>query len=221
MGIFGGNDLALFSEPDLPVHGARWLREDGFVARAAPSANGAAAAMKQPQLHAPGLAQGQEQLGQCDFGPIELPVAGEGAAVLVAVAVTQHDVLLGARALHHRTDAGQRIESPHDELCALQVANGFKQRDHDQLARGIVCECALQQPRFLEQQQHFQQVTHVFGVRDDVVPDRMGPEPLQHLQGHLEDVEFAAYMVAVSRPVNAQWARVVQHAQQQSAAIVL
>ena len=80
-----------------PVHRARRLRQDGLVARAAAAADRAAAAVEQAQRDAVLRARsGVEQLDQRDLGAVQLPVAGEEAAVLVAVAVAEHDVLLGA-----------------------------------------------------------------------------------------------------------------------------
>ena len=49
-----------------------------------------------------GRGQSRRTARQRDLGPVQLPVAGEDAAVLVAVAVAQHDVLLAAGALHQR-----------------------------------------------------------------------------------------------------------------------
>ena len=101
---------------------------------------------------------------QRDLGAVELPVAREAAAVLVAVAVADHHVLLGARALHHRGDAGQRVVLAHDRPRALRrspmVSNSG---DDDQVGRwrAVVVERAAHQPALLEQQQHLEQVAHV------------------------------------------------------------
>ena len=99
---FERDHLALLGQADLPVHRARRLRQDRLVARAAAAPDGAAAAVEQAQRDAVLVAQLGEQRDQRDLGAVQLPVAGEAAAVLVAVAVAEHDVLLGAGALHHR-----------------------------------------------------------------------------------------------------------------------
>ena len=49
LGVLGGDDFALLGQADLAVHGARRLRQDGLVARAAAAADGAAAAVEQAQ----------------------------------------------------------------------------------------------------------------------------------------------------------------------------
>ena len=61
VGVLGADDLALFGQADLPVHRARWLRQDGVVAWAAAAADGAAAPMEQAQCQAMLALQGLEQ----------------------------------------------------------------------------------------------------------------------------------------------------------------
>ncbi len=66
--------------------------------------------------------------------------------------------------------ARHRVVVAHDAGGGAQVANGFKQRHHDELRlRGAAVQRALHQAHFFLQQQHFQQVAHGFGVADDVV----------------------------------------------------
>ena len=126
------------------------------------------------------LASCVEQVHQRDLGAVQLPVAGEDAAVLVAVAVAQHDVLLGAGALHQLRDAGQGVELAHDGRGVAQVVDGLEQRHDDQVGHRLVVQRAVQQAHFLLQQQHFQQVAHRLGVADDVVADRLRAEALAH-----------------------------------------
>jgi hypothetical protein len=52
--------------------------------------------MEHAQPDAVVIGQIVKQIDQRNLGPVQLPVAGEDAAVLVAVAVAQHDVLLAA-----------------------------------------------------------------------------------------------------------------------------
>jgi hypothetical protein len=98
--------LALLGQAELPVHRAGRLREDRLVARPAAASDRAAAAVEQAQRDAVVAPQAGEQIDQVDLGAIQLPGAGEAAAVLVAVAVGQHDVLLGARSLHEIRNTG-------------------------------------------------------------------------------------------------------------------
>ena len=95
VGIFAGDDLALLGDADLAVHRAGGLRQDGVIARPAAAADRAAAAVEQPQAHVVAL----EHLDQFDLGLVELPVRGEVAAVLVAVGIAEHHLLLAAAAV--------------------------------------------------------------------------------------------------------------------------
>ena len=160
-----------------------------------------------------------EQFHQRDFGAVQLPVAGEDAAVLVAVAVAEHDVLLAilqiCRALHHPGDAWQAIELAHDGRRVAQVLNRLEQRHDDQVSSGFVVQRALHQTGFLLQQQHFEQVAHGPGVADDVVPDRLRAVLLPHAPGGLEDREFALRMDAIRRTHHAQRTGVGQQLEQQ------
>ena len=148
VGVFGANHLALLREADLPAHRARRLGQDGLVAGAAAAPYGAAAPMEHAQPDRMAAAEFVKHLDQRDLGAVQLPVAGEDAAVFVAVRVAQHDVLLAATALHQRGHAGQCIEVAHDGPGVAQVFNGFKQRHHDQVAHRVGVQSAAQQTHF-------------------------------------------------------------------------
>ena len=97
-----------------------------------------------------------EEFDEGNLGAVQLPVAGEDAAILVAVAIAQHDVLLTTAALHQcRCHAGQGIELAHDGRGVAQVFDGFKQRHHDEVVLRFGIERAVHQAHFLLQQQHF------------------------------------------------------------------
>lgn len=197
VGVFGGDDLALFGQADLAVHGARGLGQDGLVARAAATSHGAAAAVEEAQRQRADLAQLVEQLDQRDLGAVELPGRGEHAAVLVAVGVAEHDVLFAAAAVHQAADAGQRIELAHDLGRDAQVADGLEQRHDDQVAGGVAVQRAAQQPGLLQQQGHFQQVADRLGVADDVVAQRLAAEAGQRFARGLEGGELELGLVGV------------------------
>jgi len=99
-----------------------------------------------------GLASCRNKVHQRNLGPVQLPVAGEDAAVFVAVGVAQHDVLLGAAALHQRGNAGQGVKLAHDGCGIAQVFDGLEQRHHDQVVGCMRVQRATQQPDFLLQQ---------------------------------------------------------------------
>jgi hypothetical protein len=87
VGVFGADDFALFGQAYLPAHRARWLGQDGLVAGAAATPHRATPAVEHAQLY--GLAGCQvdavEHVYQRNLGAVKRPVAGENAAVLVAV----------------------------------------------------------------------------------------------------------------------------------------
>ena len=90
--IFARDDLALFGDADLPLHGAAGLGEDRVVARAAAAPDRAAAAVEQADAHAVVA----EHLDQADLGLVELPARGDEAAVLVGIGIAEHHLLLAA-----------------------------------------------------------------------------------------------------------------------------
>ena len=186
MRVLGGNDFALLGQADLPVHRARRLREDRLVARPAAAPDRAAAAVEESQRQRMRVAQAVEQFDQRRAGAIQLPVAGEKSAVLVAVAVAEHDVLHRAGARDHAGDAGQRVKAAHDGGGIAQVADLFEQRHDDQIVHGVGVQRPAHEPGFLLQHQHFEQIAHVFGVRNDVVAQCLAPVAREHGGGGFE-----------------------------------
>ena len=190
VGVFGAYDFALFRKTDLAAHRTGRLGQDGLVAGAAAAPHGPAATMEHPQLDGTGPGLGGElveQLDQCNLGQVQLPVAGKDATILVAVGITQHDVLLGTAAPHQRRHAGQGIELAHDHGRIAQVFDGLEQRYHDQFGPRLGVERAVHQPGFFLQQQYFEQVTHGFGVADDVVADGLGTVARKHVACAFKD----------------------------------
>src|ERR1019366_9411096 len=83
IGVLLRDHLALFGDAYLSVQRARRQRFQEYVRRAGPAADGSAAAVKEAQLDA-GLARHRRQTY---LGLAQIPVAGQDAAILVAVAV--------------------------------------------------------------------------------------------------------------------------------------
>ncbi|MNV30605.1 hypothetical protein D3C71_1218820 [compost metagenome] len=171
--------------------------------------------MEHAQLDAVAGGEFVEEFDKGDFSAVQLPVAGEDAAVFVAVAVAEHDVLLATAALHQRRHAGQCIELAHDGRGVAQVFDGFEQRHHDEVVLGLGVQGSIHQAHFLLQQQHFEQVAHRFGVADDVVADGFVAEALAHDAGGFEDGQLALCMGRVFGTHHAQGAGVVQQLDQQ------
>ena len=65
------------------------------------------------------------------------------------------------------------------------------------------------------QQQDFEEVAHRFGVADDVMADRLRPEPLAHATRAVEHRQFAGCPVRVARERQAQRTAFAQQAHQQ------
>ena len=189
----------------MPAHGAGGLGQNCLVAWAAAAPHRATTAVEHAQLDGVACGQFVKQLYQRNLGTVQLPVAGEDAAVFVAVRVAQHDVLLATAALHQRGNAGQGIKLPHDGCGVAQVFNGFKQRHHNQIAygdqwvgrsrcnmpSGVAAQHAAHQAHFFLQQQHFQQIAHGLGVADDVVANGVCAETLAHQLGRRKDGQLA------------------------------
>ena len=89
IGIFAGDDLALLGDAQAAADAARRLRENRLEARPAAAADGAAAAVEEPQLDAVVAKRVDER----ELRPIERPVGGQVAAVLVAVGIAEHHFL--------------------------------------------------------------------------------------------------------------------------------
>ena len=159
VGIFAGDDLALFGDPDLAVHRAARLRDDGVIARPAAAADRTAAAVEQPQAHAVAL----EHTDQADLGLVEFPARGDETAVLVAVGIAEHHLLHPAAAVDEATVFRQRKQAVHDRGTGLQILDGLEQRhDVDRAAAGGVDETHL-----LQQQRHFQQIRDALAHGND------------------------------------------------------
>ena len=164
-GVLGGEHLALFGDFDAPPHGAAWLGEDRLVGRTAAASYRATAAVEDTQGHA---VLGGELL-QGDLGPVNLPVAGEEAGILVAVRVSEHH-LLKRFALLTAGDQELAVEgigeqAPHHGRGALQILHGLEQGNDQQV--GAPGE-GIHQARLLGQEEYFEQVGHRVTHRDHV-----------------------------------------------------
>ena len=109
----------MFGQPDLTAHRAGWLRQYGVKTGAAASPDRATAPMEQAQGDAVQCFQRVEDIDQGNFGLIKRPVAGEDAAVFVAVRVAEHDVLFAAATRQQRRHARQCKIVAHDLRCLL------------------------------------------------------------------------------------------------------
>ena len=182
VGILAGDDLALLGDPKPSGHAARRLREDRIEARPAAAADRAAAAVKEPQLHAVRAAGVDEQ----HFSAIQRPVGRQVAAVLVAVRVAEHHFLPVAAAGDHRSVGRHRESRTHDVAAARKVVDRLEQRNDVDGERR-----AAQQPGFLQQDRDLEQVGDRLAFRDHVVRQRRRAEARVNVGGLSKDRKLA------------------------------
>ena len=108
--ILAGDDLALLGDAQAAADAARRLREDRLEARPAAAADGAAAAVEEPQLDAVVAKRVDER----QLRAVERPVGRQVAAVLVAVGVAQHHFLPAVAAFEPAAIERQRERGAHD-----------------------------------------------------------------------------------------------------------
>ena len=135
LGVFGGDHLALLGQPQRAVHRSRRLSEDGFIAWPSTAADRAAATVEEPQPNS-GFAC---RFDEVEFGPVERPVGGQVAAVLVGVGVAEHDLLAVAAGAHDAL-VDRKVKCRFENRCAaVQVVDRLEQRDDADRAVRLVC----------------------------------------------------------------------------------
>ena len=138
LGVLGGDHLALFGDSQRPVHRARRLGQDGIVAGATAAAHRAAATVEEPQPDS-GLAC---RFHEIEFGPVQRPVGGQVAAVLVGVGVAEHH-LLAVAAGGHDAPVDRKVKCRfQNRRTALQVVDGLEQRHNAHRAYGLPPEAS-------------------------------------------------------------------------------
>ena len=98
VGILPVENFALLGDANLAGKIADRLGENGGVSGAAAASDGAAAAVKEAQLHV-ALARGAMQVA---MGLVQLPDAGQHAAVFVGIGIAQHDFLPASPGIEQR-----------------------------------------------------------------------------------------------------------------------
>ncbi len=169
VGILLCHHLALLGDAHFPVQRAGRQRFEKHVCGTGPAADGAAAAVKEAQVDLGAACHGS----QLNLRLAKVPVARQDAAVLVAVAVADHDLLQRAgtllallkvpqRALGH----GMSKEILEHTSAIFQVANGFEQGRNGDFAHQPLRRYAHQSglPR---QQVDVQQVGDLVGQAHD------------------------------------------------------
>ena len=173
----------MLGEAELAGEAVHGLGEDGAVGGAAASADGASATMEEAQGDAAFFRDDVE--GAVSL--VDLPCAGDHAAVLVGVGVAEHDFL----AVIPRREQGlvgiARPQCPHDGGRVLQVFDGFEEGDG--LQAGIVPFGFHCDSTEAGEPEDMQDVFGRGGSADDVLTDRFGGVGAFELRDGAEGVE--------------------------------
>ena len=126
LGVLGGDHLALFGDPQRPVHRAGRLRQDGVVARATATSDRSAATVEEPQPNS-GLAG---RFDQIELGAVQRPVGRQIPAILIGVGVAEHDFLAVTARAHDGAVERKVKHRFENRRATLQVVDRLEQR-HD------------------------------------------------------------------------------------------
>ena len=167
IGVFGVEDFALFGEFDFALQGAGRLRGDGVVGGAAATADRAAAPVEEAGFDVVTAGDVEDGL----LGAVELPGAGEDAAVFAAVGVAEHDFLGVVLAFKQGAVGGVVQQLRQDGVDVFQVFDGFKERRYRQGGVGTALFVLPGESGEAHQEQHFEDVARAVGHGDDVAAE--------------------------------------------------
>ena len=125
VGVLPVEDFALLGDAELAGEAVDGLREDGAVGGAAAAAYGASAAVEEAQ----GDAAVAGDLVEGAVGLVDLPGAGDHAAVFVGVGVAEHDLLAVVPGFEQGLVGFAGPELAHDGGGVLEVFDGLEERD--------------------------------------------------------------------------------------------
>ncbi len=153
-----GDHFALFGDLDAAFQRGGRMRQNGAVGGAAAAPDAAAAPVKELQRHPVFLAN----LDQPLLRQIQIPVRGDVAAVLAAVRIADHDLLMRAAPHPARLNVpavfGILEQRLHDLWPTIQVINRLEQRHKVYIALDADFGC---------QQQHGQHIAGLFAHAGD------------------------------------------------------
>ncbi len=132
VGVLPVEDFALLGDAEFAGEAVHGLGEDGAVGGAAAAADGAAAAVEEAEVDAAVAGD----LVEGAVGLVDLPGAGDHAAVFVGVGVAEHDLLMVVPTCKQRLVGFAGPELAHDGGGVLEVFDGLEERDG--LKAGIV-----------------------------------------------------------------------------------
>ncbi len=123
VGVFPAQYFTLLSDPNLAREIASRLSEDGGVRGASSAPDGAAAAMKDAQIHRTFAGSFVELM----LGLVKFPGAGQHASVLIRVGVAEHDFVRASPGVKQRLVLGSLPNSAHDRRRSAQGIDRFEQ----------------------------------------------------------------------------------------------
>ena len=126
VGVTGRDGLSLFGEPEAAAQRSRRLGADGPRSRPAAARHGAAAPVEERESDPVLVAYARDRF----LRPIECPVGGHVAAILVAVGVADHDHLLPTASRDVLTVDAKRKELRQDPGSGVEILEGLEER-HD------------------------------------------------------------------------------------------
>ncbi len=132
VGVLPVEDFALFGDAEFAVEAVDGLGEDGAVGGAAAAAYGASSAVEEAEVDAAVAGY----LVEVAVGLVDLPGAGDHAAVLVGVGVAEHDLLAMVPGFEERFVGFAGPELAHDGGGVLEVFDGLEEGDG--LEAGVV-----------------------------------------------------------------------------------
>ena len=179
--VFARNDFALLGEAQEAVHRACGLRANRLVARPAAATDAAAATVEQTQTNTVLCKSFDERC----LRTIERPVGREVAAVLVAVAVAEHDLLRVALRFEPTAIERMRKRSSHHFRRGFQVFNRLEQgRNRHRQVRHFA---AAREANLFAQRRDFEQIRQRFAHRNNHARQRGGTKPRVHFCGLAEN----------------------------------
>ena len=193
VGVLPVQHLALLGDAKFAVEAVDRLREDGAMRGAAAAAYRSAAAVEEAQSHA-ALAS---DLVERAMSLVDLPRAGDHAAVLVGVGVAEHDLLLVVPGFEKRLVRLAGPQLAHDRGCVLQVFDRLEERDR--LQTGIVAVRFDLDSAEAGKPEHVKDVFSAGGSADDVLADGLGRVRLLELCDGAEGVEDLGRLFGESR----------------------
>ena len=168
VGVLPVQHLALFGDAEFASEAVHRLCEDSAMGRAAAAPYGTAASVEEPQSHVAFAGNFVERA----VGLVDLPCAGDHAAILVGVGVAEHDFLLVVPGFEKRLVGVAGPKLAHDGGRVLKVFDGLEERHG--LKTGVVVLSFDANSAETGEPKDVEHVLRAGRSADDVLPDGFG-----------------------------------------------